>query len=82
MKILVEIKENEILKAADEMITAADDLSKKAWALKGIVLGEERESLPEGVGNDTNVQRNNERSANCEIWEGMQKATQGTETDK
>ena len=49
MKILVEIKENEILKAADEMIKAADDLSKKAWALKGIVLGEERESLPDKV---------------------------------
>lgn len=46
MKITVEINENEILKAADEMIAAADDLGKRAWRLKGLIQGKGM-SLPE-----------------------------------
>ncbi len=46
MKITVEVNENEILDAADEMIEAADDLGKKAWRLKSLIQGKGM-SLPE-----------------------------------
>ena len=45
MKITVEINENEILNAADEMIAAADELGKKAWRLKYLAAGRTEESL-------------------------------------
>ena len=46
MKITVEINEDEILDAADEMIAAADDLGRKAWRLKSLIQGKGT-SLPE-----------------------------------
>lgn len=46
MKITVDINENEILNAADEMIVAADELGRKAWRLKHLIEGKEV-SLPE-----------------------------------
>ena len=46
MKITVEVNENEILDAADEMIEAADDLGKKAWRLKSLIQSKGM-SLPE-----------------------------------
>lgn len=46
MKITVDIKENEILDAANEMIAAADDLGKKAWRLKNLILKGEENPLP------------------------------------
>lgn len=39
MKITVEINEDEILDAADEMIAATDDLERKAWRLKSLIQG-------------------------------------------
>lgn len=41
MKITVDINENEILNAADEMIAAADELGRKAWRLKHLIEGKE-----------------------------------------
>lgn len=41
MKIIVDINENEILNAANEMIKAADELGSKAWRLKHLIEGEE-----------------------------------------
>lgn len=48
MKITVEINENEILNAADEMMAAADELGKKAWRLKNLITGQGK-PLPEKV---------------------------------
>ena len=41
MKITVDINENEILNAADEMIAAAEELGRKAWRLKHLIEGKE-----------------------------------------
>jgi len=46
MLVTIDIKENELLDAADEMIKAADELSKKAWRLKSIVMAEEKKNQP------------------------------------